>query len=171
MSKPFLNKQIPLNGLLITLLAFVILPLSAGAATSTEKGFFNDKGPIEITSDRLVTDNEKGLATFSGNVVATQGQTTLKADWMEVQYKKDGEIKVIHAKGHVVVTKKDQKVTAREALYYRDKQLIVFTGNPVAEDPKTVVRGSRITYNLQTGNSEVENSHLTIKQEPRKDGS
>ncbi len=174
MLKPFLNSFFKNKGLYQILLSVFFIQLiftsTVKAESAQGKGFFNDKGPIEITSDKLLSDNEKGIATFVGNVVATQGQTTLKAEWMEVRYTKNGEISQIHARGHVLVTKNNQKVQAQEAFYYRDKEVIIFTGNPVAEDPNTIVRGSKITYNVTTGNSEVENSHLTIKQGSNNNG-
>ncbi len=174
MLKPFSNntflKNIRSYHILFILLVIQLILISkVKAETAHGNGFFNDKGPIEITSDKLLADNEKGIATFIGNVVAKQGKTTLKADWMEVRYTNKGEVSQIHARGHVIVTKDQQKVNAEEAFYYRDKEVIIFTGNPVAEDSNTIVRGTKITYNVKTGNSEVENSHLTIKQGTKKD--
>ncbi|RMG67849.1 MAG: hypothetical protein D6710_10885 [Nitrospirae bacterium] len=167
MSGQFSNR-FPLFFFSLLLALALIIPLKVRAEEKKTQGLFSEGGPIEITSDRLIADNTGGRATFEGHVKAKQGQTTLSSDWMEVQYTKEGEISTIHARGNVVVTKADQRVQAEEAYYYRDSSTVLFLGNPVAEDSNTIIRGTKITYHLDTGNSEVENSHLTIKKKERK---
>ncbi|NOX20568.1 MAG: hypothetical protein GXO99_04825 [Nitrospirae bacterium] len=134
------------------------------------RGFFNDSGPIEITSDKLTADSENNKAVFEGNVVAKQGKTILKAQWMEVRYTEKGEIKSIHAKGAVSVENLSRKITSAEVIYYKDRGMIVFTGSPEATDRNTIIKGTKITYYLDSGNSVVENSYVIIKKTEDKDG-
>ena len=47
--------------------------------------------PIEITADRLVLEQNQQLATFTGNVDAVQGDTTLRTDKLRVFYTSDEE--------------------------------------------------------------------------------
>jgi lipopolysaccharide export system protein LptA len=48
----------------------------------------DSKKPIDIESDRLEVDDKKHMATFIGNVSATQGDNNLKAPRLEVFYEK-----------------------------------------------------------------------------------
>ncbi len=48
----------------------------------------NAKKPINIELDRLEVDDKTHIATFSGNVIAIQGDYTLRAPRLEVTYEK-----------------------------------------------------------------------------------
>ncbi|HHN64758.1 MAG TPA: lipopolysaccharide transport periplasmic protein LptA [Nitrospirae bacterium] len=144
----------------------MLLPASqpfAGEADRKNAPFFSERGPIEITSERLQADSNKNIAIFEGNVVAKQGQTRLYARWMKVKYDKDGQVEEIHAKGEVRLVKLDRVVTSDEAVYFSNEGKIVFTGSPVAEDKKSTVRGSKMVYYIKDGRSIVENSTVLIK--------
>ncbi len=167
MSKVYLNKR----AIFLLLIIFLLLSTETTRAQEVSpRGFFRDSGPIEITSDKLTADSENNKAVFEGNVVAKQGKTILKAQWMEVRYTEKGEIKSIHAKGAVSVEKLSQKITSAEVFYYKDRGMIVFTGSPEATDRNTIIKGTKITYYLDSGNSVVENSYVIIKKTEDKDG-
>ncbi len=51
----------------------------------------NANKPIDIESDRLEVDDKTNIATFTGNVSATQGDYNLKSQKLEVTYAKAGE--------------------------------------------------------------------------------
>jgi lipopolysaccharide export system protein LptA len=46
--------------------------------------------PIHLEADRVTVDDAKQIATFTGNVVLTQGSMILRGDRMEVRQDKDG---------------------------------------------------------------------------------
>ena len=46
--------------------------------------------PIHLEADRVTVDDAKQLATFTGNVVLTQGSMILRGDRMEVRQDRDG---------------------------------------------------------------------------------
>src|SRR5688572_11661568 len=46
--------------------------------------------PIHLEADRVTVDDAKQIATFSGNVLLTQGTMTMRGDRMEVRQDKDG---------------------------------------------------------------------------------
>jgi lipopolysaccharide export system protein LptA len=79
-------------------------PLGAQTLTNSFGGLSqSSKDPIDIESDLLVVHDKEKYATFSGNVKAVQGTTTLRAKELNVHYvggdklspgsKKDGEVK------------------------------------------------------------------------------
>lgn len=146
----------------------ILLFLLANISFSEDPGrgndiFFSDKGPIEITSQKLQTYNNSNKAIFEGNVIAKQGQTTLYAQWMQVKYNDEGQVEEIHAKGDVKVVKLDRVITSDEVLYFSKEGKIVFTGSPVAKDKKSTVTGSKMVYYIKDGKSVVENSRVVLK--------
>lgn len=71
------------------------LGLAAGGAALAEtkrasnpfQGFSSDNGkPVDITSDALEVHQNEQMAIFSGNVVAKQGDSTLRAPKLTVYY-------------------------------------------------------------------------------------
>jgi lipopolysaccharide export system protein LptA len=46
--------------------------------------------PIQLEADRVMVDDAKQLATFTGNVVLTQGSLVIRGDRMEVRQDKQG---------------------------------------------------------------------------------
>ena len=117
--------------------AVVIALLLAGplAAETLGNGFGglteSSKDPIDIESDVLVVHDKQKFATFSGNVKAVQGTTTLQAKELIVHYvggdklapgaKKEGAdqpapaTKVADAQGGEAAAKKDTQITKIEA--------------------------------------------------------
>lgn len=148
------------------LIIFLFIMANISFSEEASKGndiFFSDKGPIEITSERLQTYNNSNRAIFEGNVVATQGRTTLYAQWMQVKYNNDGQVEEIHAKGNVKIVKLDRVITSDEVVYFSKEGKIVFTGSPVARDKKSTVTGSKMVYYIKDGKSIVENSKVVLK--------
>lgn len=128
------------------------------------------KEPIKIDADRLdVFDSEK-RATFTGNVVAVQGDTTIRCSALNVFYeqsaasasgqdtkvveKKAGEgdnnIRKLDCQGPVTVVSKDQTATGQHALFDRDSNTVTLTGNVALSQEKNIQQCDRIVYNLNT---------------------
>jgi len=128
----------------------------------SERGFFSESAPIEITSEKLIADSNNHSAIFEGSVVAKQGKTVLSADWMEVTYNNTGEVIKILAKGGVTIIRENKKISSKEAEYYRKEGKIVFTGNPVANSPNNTISGTKIVYFIKDGRTIVENSKVII---------
>jgi lipopolysaccharide export system protein LptA len=62
--------------------------LLAAAPAHAEKADRNK--PIHLEADRVTVDDAKQIATFTGNVVLTQGTMVMRGDRMEVRQDKDG---------------------------------------------------------------------------------
>jgi lipopolysaccharide export system protein LptA len=77
-----------LAGLAAVGLALVVAaPSSAQTLSNTFGGLSqSSKDPIDIESDMLVVHDQQKYATFSGNVKAVQGTTTLRAQELKVHY-------------------------------------------------------------------------------------
>ncbi|NEW90149.1 LPS ABC transporter substrate-binding protein LptA [Rhodopseudomonas sp. WA056] len=143
------------------------------------QGFSQNRDkPIQIESDTLEVRDKKKEATFSGNVKVVQGDTTMTSQTLVVFYDQDqapakgakgkpmaaaapgpdgaSSIRRLEAKGHVVVTQKDQVVTGDKAVFETKTNLVTMTGNVVLTQARNVVRGDRLMVDMTTGVSRVE---------------
>jgi lipopolysaccharide export system protein LptA len=121
----------------------------------------NADKPINIEADALEVDDKKKIATFKGNVSATQGDFNIRAKEIQVLYtaaKKDpgaagatgtaaapapastssvipgggnADIQQIDAKGKVLVTTKDNQTTTSDWAVFEVKKQLVTIGGDV----------------------------------------
>lgn len=116
--------------------------------------------PIEIVADSLVVRQSERLAIFSGNVDATQGDRSLRADELKVFYGEEqpggGQgIRRIEATGRVVVTEPGQTAQGDRGVYDPDANKIRLDGNVVLTRGDNVVRGGQLEMDLATGTAVV----------------
>ncbi len=137
----------------------------------------NSKEPIKIDSDRLDVFDRDGRAVFTGNVVAVQGDSTIRCSIMTVFYEQnraqaqaggqprqpssspgsnDNSIKKIDCQGPVTVVSKTQTATGDNAVYDKAGNKVVITGNVALADGPNMMRGERIVYDLDTGVANVD---------------
>lgn len=139
--------------------------------------------PLRITAARLEADQKEGIIIFSGQVKAIYGDSTLYADQLRVYFKAKpapakgaapapqeqadksplgdlGAEKIdrIVAKGNVRMVQEDRVATGNEAIYYKDRDEVVLTGNPQVWRAENTLKGERIIFNLKTNKALVESS-------------
>lgn len=138
--------------------------LGGMAAAQQQGGGLGSGEPIEIVSDRLVVEQEKQLATFSGNVNAVQGDLSLRADQLRVLYARSDDraaggdqqsIRRIEADGNVLLTSPGQIAQGRTGVYEVPQGQVTLQGDVVLTRGSNVVRGDRLEANLNTGVSTV----------------
>ncbi len=147
----------------------------------------DSKEPIKIDADKLDVLDKENRAVFTGNVVAVQGETTVRCTVMTVFYEgrggqqggagaartvaapaqpaaagaagqsNDSSIKRIECKGPVTVVSKTQAATSDNAVFDRANNVVIMTGNVALNDGPNVTRGEKLTYNTVTGVANVEN--------------
>jgi lipopolysaccharide export system protein LptA len=127
-------------------------PLLLGKAPASEQ-------PLRITSQQLEADNKQLLITFTGNVVAKQGEMTIHADVARVYYEKKeegNEVREIVATGNVRIQEGERLATCQKAVFTNAEQKIVLTGQPKVWQGKDVVSGEKITILMEEDKSFVE---------------
>lgn len=157
-----------------------------GNASSPLGGLGGDsKEPIKIDADKLDVLDKENKAVFTGNVVAVQGETTVRCSVMTVLYEgrgggqggagaarattpapaaggngqspgNDSSIKRILCKGPVTVVSKTQAATSDNAEFDRANNVVIMTGNVALNDGPNITRGEKLTYNTVTGVANVE---------------
>lgn len=136
-------------------------PTAADKATATQ-----DKEPIRITADKLVTDDKAHSAEFSGNVTAIQGDTTVTAQRLILYYGSPApgqaeaglnSIERMEASGHVHIRFDNRLAVSEQAVYTTSDRKLVLTGpGSQVTSGQNVVTGSKITFNRNDGSVVIE---------------
>jgi lipopolysaccharide export system protein LptA len=134
--------------------------------------------PIQIDAATLEVRDKLKTATFSGDVVVVQGDTTMKCQTLVVFYEQAvglsggspatanakpapgspqtaQNIRKIEAHGGVTVTTKDQNATGDLGVYDVKSKTITLTGNVVVSQGPNVIHGERVVVDTITGNARV----------------
>ena len=170
------------------------LAASAPAAAQAQKdkanaplgalGASSSKDPIKIDADRLDVFDRENKAVFAGNVVAVQGDATIRCSALTVHYKRgrkaedkaedkaeekdaapvaeknaamaENGIQKVDCAGPVTVVQKDQVATGDSASFDQVARRIVLSGNVVLSQCQNVTRGSRLVYDMNTGRANMD---------------
>jgi lipopolysaccharide export system protein LptA len=165
---------------------------AAEAAVEAASNGASDQVGTTVISQKMTFKNQQSQAVFDGAVVLTRGTLVVYSDRMVVSFrnqeadpKKSGEaaknqptpakgpdtvsnraVTQIEAIGRVKIERDAGNATCQKAVYYRDEDKIVLTGDPVAWDKGTRVSGKRITMFLAEDRTVVEGgSHVRIEPE------
>lgn len=85
-------------------LLVIALWLSPNASHAQGLSFATDaSAPLDAKADKIIWQQTKGRADFSGHAHITQGPLTMKADAMHLQMGPNGEAQRLVSQGHVVV--------------------------------------------------------------------
>jgi lipopolysaccharide export system protein LptA len=144
--KYFLNK--PINaGLLLT--GLLVFNQSVALTTDQDQ-------PIDIEADAAELDDQKGVTTYTGNVIVEQGSIRMTGEKMTVYYTKDNDLDTVIMEGHPATYRQlpddSQVYDEAEALrmeYYGLKNLIVLIDNAVVKKEDLRFSGSRIEYDTE----------------------
>jgi lipopolysaccharide transport protein LptA len=123
--------------------------------------------PVRITSASLEMRDKDHLATFKGDVIAVQQDSTLKCDTLVVDYEgglgepaTSGEpgkqIRHLNGKGHVILTKMDQVATGNAISFDAKSNTATLLGNVSVTQGQNVVRGDKLVVDLTTGEARVD---------------
>lgn len=137
-----------MKNVILVFLSLFILVNWAFADNSIENAK-KEKVPINITSDKLIAQENIGLYTFIGNVVAKRKDATLYADKMDVyKDKATGDVSKIVCIGNVVITQPNKIAKANEGIYELKDQKVTLIGNAYVKSDKNVIKSDMIVYYL-----------------------
>jgi lipopolysaccharide export system protein LptA len=123
--------------------------------------------PVHIVSDRLEAYQQQQKVIFIGNVLAKQGELTIRGDRMTIFYLEEGNSKSneesltgkidrIEVDGGVHISQKEIVATGEHVVYFNEENKIILTGKPRVERGKDSIQGEKITLFLDTEKSVVE---------------
>jgi lipopolysaccharide export system protein LptA len=133
----------------------------------------NSKEPIKVDSNKLEVFDKENRGVFSGDVVAVQGQTTVRCSVMTVFYAQQraagqpsatptsaaaaqNSIQKIECQGPVSVVSGTQSATSKSMVYDALADTVTLTGSVVIADCDNVQRGERAVYDVKTGRATVD---------------
>lgn len=174
--------------LLLSWLVLATMTPGLAAVEPAANGRGADQLGTTVISQKMTFKNQENQAVFDGAVVLTRGTLVVYSDRMVVSFgnqeagaePKAGKnpmtpakgpetvsnraVTQIEATGRVKIERDAGNATCRKAVYYRDEDKIVLTGDPVAWDKGTRVSGKRITMFLAEDRTVVEGgSHVRIE--------
>ncbi len=138
--------------------AVILLVMALATQVSAETKALQGRGdePIRIKSDELFTDNSRKVATFSGNVVARQGDVTIYTDKLVVSYSpENGAVSTAEVFGNVKIVQGNRRAQSDHGIYDAKLAKITLDGNPRVFQGSDVVSGKQIIYYLDEERSEV----------------
>jgi lipopolysaccharide export system protein LptA len=157
----------------------------------------NQDQPIQIDAATLEVHDKEKMATFAGDVVVVQGDTTIKCQTLVVFYgaqhgpggptaasapppaaaastggrqlapQGSQDIRRIEARGGVTVISKDQNATGDLGIYDLKKKSITLTGNVVVSQGKNVLHGDKVVVDTTTGNAHFESAGTATQNRVR----
>jgi lipopolysaccharide export system protein LptA len=150
------------------------------------QGFSKNRSqPIQIEASSLEVQDKNKVATFRGAVHVKQGDTQLRCNTLVVHYE-DGRsnatngargtnakgsasgsnspipgtdaqrIRLLEAKGNVVVTQNDQVATGDMGIFDMPKNTITLRGNVTITQGRNVLRGDRLVVDMTNAVSRIE---------------
>ena len=179
--------------LLLSCLTVASVTSVHAAVEPSTNGVSHEAFGTTVISQKMTFKNQQSQAVFDGAVVLTRGTLVVYSDRMVVSFRNqevgtdskkavEGKgpsspakgpdtvsnraVTQIEATGRVKIERDAGNATCQKAVYYRDEDKIVLTGDPVAWDKGTRVSGQRITMFLGEDRTVVEGgSRVRIEPE------
>jgi lipopolysaccharide export system protein LptA len=141
------------------------------------QGFSQNRDePVKIRAGSLELREKDKMATFTGDVHVLQGDTEMHCKVLVVFYEEDTggrtvkaadpgpggdrQIRLIEAKGNVVVVQKDQNATGDAATFNMRENTVTLIGNVVVTRGVDILRGQRLTVDLTSGVSKMDGGRV-----------
>ncbi|TMV72502.1 lipopolysaccharide transport periplasmic protein LptA [Thioclava sp. BHET1] len=160
-----------LAALLVALAApQLVAPAHAQGTAVSFSGMKQDPNlPVAVTADKLDVSQADSTATFTGNVVATQGTMRLAAPKVRVEYEKgangqSGKISKLFASGGVTLTTGTEAAEGKEAVYTVTDGHVRMTGDVVVTQGQNAMSGQTLVIDLGTGTGQMEGRVQTVFQ-------
>ena len=138
--------------ILTIVLTFSLLMPSILVSKEGENKEGKNKDPLEITSDRMRSEDGGIKIIFIGNVVATRGNLKITSDILEIYNTQDKkETEEIIAIGNVFITRDLKRGKGDKAIYIDKLQKIILTGTPkaIAWEENNMIEGRELIFLLE----------------------
>jgi lipopolysaccharide export system protein LptA len=171
---------------LVTVTAIVVASAICASEATGQKnpgppnalqGFSQNRDePLKIRAVALEVREKDKLATFTGDVYVLQGDTEMRCKVLVVSYEAETDtrtanaaapgpgggqqVRLIEAKGDVVVVQKDQNATGDAAIFNMRENTVTLLGNVVVTRGSNVLRGQRLVVDLTSGVSKMDGGRI-----------
>jgi len=112
--------------------------------------------PIDITAESLEMKQKEGRAVFKGAVKVVQGKMTFASDTLTVFYvtpegAEKPTISRLDALSNVTLVSTTESLSGDWGIYDVDRRLVTIGGNVVFQQGDSVLKGSRLEFDLVSG--------------------
>ena len=129
--------------------------------------------PINIVASKLDYFDKDQKLVYTGDVVAVQGESTLKSSVLTIFLSKDAppagaapaapgapaggasSVRRMEAAGPVTLVSKDQIGTGDSGIYDKAENKVYLNGNVTLSQGTNVTRGEKLVYDLTSGQAQV----------------
>ena len=146
--------------LLFIALLFLLPGVAQEAADTPPAEAPPEERVTEITSDHLLFDYGNKLAVFTGNVVVTDPDMNITADELTIHLDDEDQVRLIVAKGNVVIRMEGMHSVSGLATYTPADQKLVLEERPQVFRENSVLTGTVITYFRLEDRMQAENPRL-----------
>lgn len=137
------------------------LLLSLGVALGSASAFAlpNDRDqPIHIQADNAHLDDKQGVATYTGDVIITQGSMMIKGNTVTMTRAASGDIDVVTSVGNLAYFEQQQSAAKPDKMkgwavtiqYQAQKDMVILTDRAKVENEGNTTEGEKIVYNTKT---------------------
>jgi len=136
-----------------------LLSLSAALGSASAWSLPNDREqPIHIQADNAQLDDKKGIATYTGDVIITQGSMKITGNTVTLTRAASGDIDVVTSVGTRAYFEQQQSTAkpdkmqgwAKQIQYQAQKDTIILTDDAKVVNEGNTTEGEKIVYNTQT---------------------
>jgi|EndMetStandDraft_9_1072997.scaffolds.fasta_scaffold00535_11 lipopolysaccharide transport protein LptA/LPS export ABC transporter protein LptC len=158
-----------------TLVGDVAVNLVSTGQQSTASFGRDARQPVDVTAQQLYINDTDRVALFTGNVVAVQGDTTLKAPELRIAYEgkaadslTSGQAKsgaseggsrlsrMLASNGTVITMGTDRRIAADQADFDAKADTALFLGNVLVNQQKNVLQGRRLFVDRKNNKSRLD---------------
>jgi lipopolysaccharide export system protein LptA len=155
-------------GLALLILLSVVVPAHAeqpGSAAILPG--VNSKQPVNIAAAKLDYFDKEQKLVYTGNVVATQGQSELRTGTLVIFLtpkdalapagvpSSSSQIRRMETAGPVTIASKDQIGTGDSGVYEKSANKVYLIGNVTLTQGPNVTKGDKLIYDLKTNQAAV----------------
>ncbi|MGH6843738.1 MAG: LptA/OstA family protein, partial [Methylocella sp.] len=127
----------------------------------------NSKDPVNIAAAKLDYFDKEQKLVYTGNVVATQGESKLQARTLVIFLtpkdpaalagvpSSSSQIRRAEAAGPVTIVSKDQIGTGDSGVYEKSENKVYLIGNVTLSQGPNVTKGDKLIYDLNTNQAAV----------------
>ncbi|OEU49964.1 MAG: lipopolysaccharide transport periplasmic protein LptA [Desulfuromonadales bacterium C00003096] len=159
------------NSIILLLLLLALFAGDGGSHAFAEQAVGGSE-VIRISSRSLEADQAAGTVRFVGDVVAVQGDTTIRAEELILYQTSEGQrIERIEAFRQVRIEQGERVATGQKAVLDRIREEVVLTGSPKVRQGADFVEGDEIVFFLNSERSIVRskgNERVKAVFHPRK---
>lgn len=136
-----------------------LLSLSAALGSASALALPNDRDqPIRIQADNAQLDDKKGIATYTGDVIITQGSMMIKGNTVTITRSASGDIDVVTSVGNLAYFEQQQSAAKSDKMqgyavqiqYQALKDLVVLTDRAKVINEGNTTEGEKIVYNTKS---------------------